>query len=823
MTTRRGGGVADVEGGPALDENIRVSAAHDLKDNDIKKRLGTTLLPAQLLRFSRGDQLYKAVGALAAGGALLLLFAGSLWFLVLVIAICAAGAVMSLYLCSWVLSRDDGTSAMRRVADPIREGAEGFLFVQYSAIFRLAIALSAVILFSYLVRPNGPEAALGASGVQRLSSITLGFMTSITFLLGCFCSAIAGYISMWVSAQTNIRVCSAASRSYSEAFYVCFRGGAFSAILALTMCVSGITLIYIFCYVAFVFTGSIQVSDVPLLMVGYGFGASFVALFMQLGGGIYTKAADVGADLVGKVEVGIPEDDPRNPAVIADLVGDMVGDCVGSSADVFESIAAEIIGAMILGGALAKEAGLSNPAPFLFFPVVIHAFDIIVSSVGIFSVRISKRDDEDAAQGKEVNPMTPLKRGYVVSISLAFIGFLFATRSLLWIESHPSAWINFAACGLVGMCTSYVFILSTQYYTDYTYPPVREIAQSSTTGHATNIITGIAIGFKSTLIPSVTVCVSVLTAYYLGKNTGIGEGHNAGLFGTAVGTMGMLSSAAYILAQNNFGPVADNAGGIAEMSGQPDPVRDCTDKLDAAGNVTKAITKGYSVGSAALACFLLFGATLDDFGELAHTTFKVVDLAKPEVVVGGLLGMTEIFVIVGLAIAAVGRTASEVVKEVRRQLKENPEILQWTAKPNYKACVEIVTKAALKEMQLPGIIAVVCPATVGIVFRIVGSYTGQPMLGAEAIAAFMMFATVSGILMALFLDNVGGAWDNAKKFVELGNFGGKGSEAHKAAVTGDTVGDPFKDTAGPAIHVVIKLLANTVLVLAPLFVSAATS
>eukprot|EP00510_Aplanochytrium_minuta_P001902 CAMPEP_0184014398 /NCGR_PEP_ID=MMETSP0954-20121128/5628_1 /TAXON_ID=627963 /ORGANISM="Aplanochytrium sp, Strain PBS07" /LENGTH=728 /DNA_ID=CAMNT_0026294857 /DNA_START=561 /DNA_END=2747 /DNA_ORIENTATION=- len=726
---------------------------------------------------------------------------------------------MTLYLSTWVLSKDDGTDAMRKVSDPIREGAEGFLRVQYTAIGKVASGLAAAIFLSYLLRGESAH----DTGLSRVGNFTLGLISSFTFLLGAFCSALAGYVSMWVSAQTNIRVCSAAGRTYSESFDICFRGGAFSAILALTMCVTGVTFVYIFAYIFFALPGTIETADIPLLMVGYGFGASFVALFMQLGGGIYTKAADVGADLVGKVEIGIPEDDPRNPAVIADLVGDMVGDCVGSSADVFESVAAEIIGAMILGAALAKEANLENPVRFVFFPVVIHAFDIIVSSCGILSVKVPPKDDEDAAMGKDVNPMTPLKRGYIISSCLAFCGFAFATRTLLYVESAPTAWMNYTACGLVGMITSYIFILTTQYYTDYAYPPVREIAQASTTGHGTNIITGVAIGFKSVVVPSVTVSAAVLTAYHLGSSSGLGQGHNAGLFGTAVATMGLLSSAAYILAQNNFGPVADNAGGIAEMSGCPEHVRNTTDKLDAAGNVTKAITKGYSVGSAALACFLLFGAFMDEINNLTSTPFTSIDLATPEVVVGGLLGVTEIFLLVGMSIAAVGKTAGEVVKEVRRQLKENPEILQWTAKPNYKACVEIVTKAALKEMQLPGIIAVAMPTLVGIIFRMVGSQTGRPQLGAEVIGAYMMMATVTGILMALFLDNVGGAWDNAKKYVELGNFGGKGSEAHKAAVTGDTVGDPFKDTAGPAIHVVIKLLSNTVLVLSPLFIGAAAT
>jgi H(+)-translocating pyrophosphatase len=374
-----------------------------------------------------------------------------------------------------------------------------------------------------------------------------------------------------------------------------------------------------------------------------------------------------------------------------------------------------------------------------------------------------------------------------------------------------------------------------QYYTDYKYGPVRSIAAASTTGHGTNIITGVAVGMKSTVIPVLSVSVAVLAAYHLGRTSGMAElsavaaglpagpedvvdGRTAGLFGTAVATMGMLSSAAYVLAMNNFGPIADNAGGIAEMSSQPVAVRDATDRLDAAGNVTKAMTKGFSIGSAALACFLLFGAFMDEFSSFAGVKFRVVDIAVPEVLIGGLLGTMVIFYFTGLAIAAVAKAAGDVVLEVRRQFDENPAILAGTALPNYRVCVALVTKAALNEMRYPGLLAVGMPVLVGLFFRGIGSVTGRPLLGAEALAGYLMFGTVTGLLMAMFLDNVGGAWDNAKKYIELGNHGGKNSEAHKAAVTGDTVGDPFKDTAGPSLHVVIKLLSTTVLVLGPLFI-----
>ena len=723
---------------------------------------------------------------------------------------CAGGGYFAYWLAGYVFDKDDGTPEMRAVSDPIKEGAEGFLKIQYGVIMRTATILSVVIMGSYCLRPV--SSGNHENGVERLGNGLLGFLAMISFALGAGCSALAGYISMWVSASANVRVCSAARRSYSEALEVCFRGGAFSAVLDITLCIFGVTLLLVFLNMAFVSTGYLRATDVPLLMVGYSFGASFVALFMQLGGGIYTKAADVGADMVGKVEVGIPEDDPRNPAVIADLVGDMVGDCVGSSADVFESVAAEIIGAMILGATLSSEHGMENAIAcnYMLFPLVVHAMELIVSTVGILSVRVTSPND---------SPMDVLHRGYQVTAVLATIGFIICVRLLLHVEDVPNAWLNWSACGLVGIANGYVFIKCTQYYTDYEFKPVRDIAEASTTGHGTNIITGVSVGMISTIIPVITVSIAVLVAYHLGAATGIGSARSAGLFGTAVATMGMLSSAVYILAMNNFGPIADNAGGISEMSQQPESVRETTDRLDASGNVTKAITKGYSIGSAALACFLLFGAFMDEFSQFAGVPFRSVDIAVPEVLVGGLLGTMLVYWFTGLSIAAVARAAKEVVLEVRRQFAENPDIMTFKSRPDYRACVSLVTQAALSEMQFPGLLAVGMPVTVGLVFRVVGYFTNRPLLGAEVLAGFLMFATVNGILMALFMDNVGGAWDNAKKFIELGNHGGKGSEAHKAAVTGDTVGDPFKDTAGPSLHVLIKLLSTTVLVLGPLFIN----
>jgi len=758
------------------------------------------------------DMLQKCIGllgvAIVLGAFILPLQMRILW---LVYGAVVFGAMVSMWLSKNVLSCDDGTPEMRAVSDPIREGAEGFLHVQYTAIAKYAIPLACLIILSYQFRPQSDK----PKGVALLGNGLLGIIAAVGFVVGAVCSALAGYVSMWVAARSNIRVASAARRSYGEALVVCFRGGAFSAVLNLTLCVAGVTTFYLILNFTVASTTKLTSMDVPMLLVGYGFGASFVALFMQLGGGIYTKAADVGADLVGKVEKGIPEDDPRNPAVIADLVGDMVGDCVGSSADVFESVAAEIIGAMILGSSLATEAKLPSDVAtkFLLFPLLVHAMDIVVSSIGIAFV------GGKAHGGDESNPMTQLQKGYRVALGLSTVGFYFITYWLLDDPNSPGSSFKFFLCGIVGMVCAYIIVLSTQYYTDYEYGPVQSIAEASTTGHGTNIIVGISVGMKATFTPTIAVACAILTAYHLGASTGMGSGRNAGLFGTAVATMGMLSNAVYILSMNNYGPIADNAGGVAEMSRQPENVRETTDLLDAAGNVTKAITKGYSIGSAAMACFLLFGALMDEFSEFAGIPFESVDIATPEVLIGGLLGSMIIFYFTGLAISAVGRTAHEVVLEVRRQFTENPGIMTYEVKPDYERCVSLVTKAALREMRFPALVCVLTPVVVGIIFRFVGEATNRPLLGAEVLAAYLMFGTVTGILMALFLDTTGGAWDNAKKYIELGHHGGKNSEAHKASVTGDTVGDPFKDTAGPSLHVVIKLLSTTILVAGPLFIA----
>jgi K(+)-stimulated pyrophosphate-energized sodium pump len=453
---------------------------------------------------------------------------------------------------------------------------------------------------------------------------------------------------------------------------------------------------------------------------------------------------------------------------------------------------------MILGVGLYPFFGLEG----ILFPLVARAFGLIASIIGVVIVKTQEKED----------PMSALNRGYYVTSALAIVGFFVATKWLLAVDpaAHPeaaSAWIYFFFCGVIGIIMAQAFVYITQYYTEYKYRPVKSIAEASQTGPATNIIAGIAVGFECTAIPVIVISIAIIASYYLGSMSGV---PHAGLFGTAVATMGMLGTAAYILAMDTFGPITDNAGGIIEMSGQPEEVRQKTDRLDAVGNTTKALTKGYAIGSAALAAFLLFSAYLD---EVAHygTKLESVNIAKPEIFVGGLLGAMLVFLFSALAIRAVGKAAYYVINEVRRQFKENPNILKGTAKPDYGRCVDIVTIGALKEMVLPGLLAVFMPVIVGIIFRQFG-------LGAEAVAALLMIGTIAGILMATFLNNSGGAWDNAKKFVETGAYGGKGSDTHKAAVVGDTVGDPFKDTAGPSLHVLIKLLSTITLVLAPLFV-----
>ena len=576
---------------------------------------------------------------------------------------------------------------------------------------------------------------------------------------------------------------------------------------------------------------------VPLLILGYGFGGSFVALFAQLGGGIYTKAADVGADLVGKVEQGIPEDDARNPAVIADLVGDNVGDCAGRGADLFESTAAESIGAMILGAttaaavaAAARDHGQPVSRSWIvgvmMFPLVVQSFGIIASIAAVLSVRAAPSSSLRAGlsgvegAGRSEKPMAALHRGYYVAAALSTIGLAIACRSLLYCDYAPQAWLCFFAAGMAGVIAALMILYITSYYTEAAYRPTRRICEASRLGAAPNIIAGLSVGFECVALPALTVSGAILAAYSLGRLSGFADAHGesvGGFFGTAVATVGMLSTTAYVLAMDTFGPIVDNAGGIMEMGGQPEEARAGADLLDAAGNTTKALTKGYAIASAALAAFLLFGAyqrTVRSYG----SRLDAIDISRPSVFLGGFFGATLVFLFSALAIRAVGRGAHCVIEEVRAQFREKPGILKGTESPDYARCVDIVTKRALREMVSPGLLGVLAPVAVGIGFRMLGNWFGMTGAGARAVGAMLLVATMTGILLANFMNNVGGAWDNAKKFVESGQFGGKRSETHKATVVGDTVGDPLKDTAGPSLHVLIKLISTVSLVLAPLFI-----
>lgn len=683
---------------------------------------------------------------------------------------CIAGLLFAFLLIRYVLKQETGTENMRKISDAIREGAEAFLSRQYKSIWIIAVVIAAIFAI-----------AIGmGSDYYGIPNWEFGARTAGAFLLGAACSSVAGYIGMYISIRSNIRTAAASRKGIDQAVRVALWGGAVSGFAVVAMSLLGVAGIY------WVFGLGQDPRLTPLLIVGFGFGASLVALFAQLGGGIYTKAADVGADLVGKVEKDIPEDDPRNAAVIADLVGDNVGDCAGRGADLFESTAAENIGAMILGIALYPIFGING----IMFPLVARAFGMIATIVGIAVIKTKPNED----------PMKALNRGYYLTCVLGGLFFGISAYYML----GEKVWYFFWAAGIIGILTSVAFVYITQYYTEAKYKPVREIAKASETGPATNIISGFSVGMECTGISVVTISGALLASYFLGveaaKVLGMNQLHG-GLYGTAMATMGMLATCAYILALDTFGPITDNAGGINEMSGDAsEDAQKITARLDAVGNTTKALTKGYAVGSAALAAFLLFSAYMTD----AHLT--MIDIAKPVVFIGALIGAMLVFVFSAYAIKAVGRAAQDIIIEVRRQFKEMPGIMTGEQKPDYARCVDITTKAALREMVLPGLIAIMTPIAVGLIFR------------AEALGATLMVGTIAGVLMALVLNNSGGAWDNAKKYIEDGNHGGKGSDAHKAAVSGDTVGDPFKDTAGPSLHILVKLLSTITLVMAPLFI-----
>jgi K(+)-stimulated pyrophosphate-energized sodium pump len=700
-----------------------------------------------------------------------------------------------LWLARDVLKRDSGTPKMREIGDMIFQGAWAFMKRQYSTIAIFAVVVAVVI-----------GVLVGALGHNQpgYSGFDIAWRTSVAFLVGALCSGFAGFAGMYIAVKSNVRCASASQKSLREAVTVALRGGGVAGFLITAMSLIGVTAIF------FAFGGYNKPDIAPNLIVGFGFGASFVALFAQLGGGIYTKAADVGADLVGKVESGIPEDDPRNPAVIADLVGDNVGDCAGRGADLFESTAAENIGAMILG--IAVYAVTKNVV-WILFPLVVRGFGMIASMIGLISVRANEKE----------NPMNALNRGYYVALLLSVVGLFISVRFMLNKDlSGKDLWL-FGA-GLVGIAASIIVVYVTRYYTEFRYRPVKEIAEASKTGPATNIIAGLSVGFETTFATALIIGVSLMLAYWFGAQSGIA---GAGAFGTAVATMGMLMTCPYILTMDAFGPITDNANGINEMAGAGPEVRKITDRLDAVGNTTKALTKGYALVSAGLAAFLLFQAYLDRVSIIKFGTpgqYTVVDIARVEVFVGALLAAMVVYVFSGMAIKAVGKTAGKIIEEVRAQFKADPEILnpkdpKHPHKPDYARAVDITARAALHEMIAPGLLPVLAPVIVGLVFKWMNY--DAPMV----VAGFLMVGTIGGIMMASFMNNGGGAWDNAKKMIEdgqlkddKGNVLGKKTPAHAAAVVGDTIGDPLKDTAGPSLHVLIKLLATITLVLVPLFI-----